>query len=52
MGGREDGGHKDVRTYGQMDGQTELKFIRCLQKKKMGEVTHGQTDILFYYYDR
>ena len=30
---------RDVRTYGQMDGQTELSFKRCLQKKKKGRTT-------------
>ena len=34
-----------------MDGQTELNFIRCLQKKRGGH-THGQTGIFFYYYFR
>ena len=40
----------DRGTNGRMYGQTELIFMRCLQKKKKGGHTHGQTDILSYYY--
>ena len=44
-------GHTDVRTYGRMYGQKELSLIRCLQKKKWGWHTHGQTSYFIIIID-
>ena len=42
------GGCTDVRTYGRIDGQTELNFIGCLQKGR----THTRTSYSIIILDR